>query len=90
MEEATRLRQSGPSREPEVGKNKEVRRESGPDHFKARKYHSFTPLRTSLVEVYRDICNVEKIPAPRPIRSRSAGGKSEYCEYHRMYGHHTN
>ncbi|MED6191153.1 hypothetical protein PIB30_113381, partial [Stylosanthes scabra] len=82
MEEATRLRNVGPSREFEVKKNRDARRELDLDYSKARKYHSFTPLRMSLVEVYRDICNVEKLPTPRPIRSRSAGGKSDYCEYH--------
>ncbi|MED6148536.1 hypothetical protein PIB30_054050 [Stylosanthes scabra] len=72
-------------KEPEIKKNKEGRRESDREYSKVRKYHFFTPLRTSLLEVYRDICNVKKLPTPRPIRSKSAGNKSDYCGYHRLY-----
>ncbi|MED6131922.1 hypothetical protein PIB30_014634 [Stylosanthes scabra] len=39
---------------------------------------------------WRCIENVEKLPTPRLIRSRKTGNKDEYCEYHRVYGHHTN
>ena len=45
----------------------------------------------SLVDVYREICNTEKIPLPRPIKSKKGeGSRTEYCEYHRIYGHPTN
>ncbi|XP_025685188.1 uncharacterized protein [Arachis hypogaea] len=44
----------------------------------------------SLVDVYRDICNTEKIPPPRPIKHKRGGSRTEHCEYHRVYGHPTN
>ncbi|XLU71123.1 hypothetical protein S245_030176, partial [Arachis hypogaea] len=36
-------------------------------------------------------CQTEKIPPPRPLKSKKGGGDwTEYCEYHRIYGHPTN
>ncbi|XP_057734405.1 uncharacterized protein LOC130949791 [Arachis stenosperma] len=43
------------------------------------------------MDVYREVCHTEKIPPPRPIKSKKRGGnRTEYCEYHRIYGHPTN
>ncbi|RTK65345.1 hypothetical protein DRJ81_15775, partial [Enterococcus faecalis] len=55
-----------------------------------RKYHSYTPLKTSIVDVYREICNTERLPPPRPIKNKKGGSRSDYCEYHKIYGHSTN
>ncbi|XP_015931684.1 uncharacterized protein LOC107458002 [Arachis duranensis] len=55
-----------------------------------RRYHSYTPLKVSLVDVYREICNTEKLPPPRPIKNKKGGSRDDYCEYHKMYGHSTN
>ncbi|XP_025647940.1 uncharacterized protein [Arachis hypogaea] len=55
-----------------------------------RRYHSYTPLRVSLVDIYRKICHTEKLPPPRPIRNKKRESRNEYCEYHKLYGHSTN
>ncbi|XP_057725405.1 uncharacterized protein LOC130941056 [Arachis stenosperma] len=55
-----------------------------------RKYHSYTPLKVSIVDVYREICNTERLPPPRPIKNKKGGSRSDYCEYHKIYGHSTN
>ncbi|XP_025640644.1 uncharacterized protein [Arachis hypogaea] len=71
-------------------KDKESRKKEDQPTEKPRKYHNYTPLRVSLVDVYREICNMEKIPSPRPIKHKRGGSRVEYCEYHRIYGHPTN
>ena len=55
-----------------------------------RKYHSYTPLKTSIVDVYREICHTERLPPPRPIKNKKGGSHGDYCEYHKIYGHSTN
>ncbi|XP_016185898.1 uncharacterized protein LOC107627579 [Arachis ipaensis] len=56
-----------------------------------RRYHSYTPLKVSLVDVYREICHTERLPPPRPIKNKKGGGsRDDYCEYHKMYGHSRN
>ncbi|XP_015955089.1 uncharacterized protein LOC127745539 [Arachis duranensis] len=42
------------------------------------------------MDVYREICNIEKILPPLPIKHKRGGSQNEYCEYHRIYGHSTN
>ncbi|XP_015932122.1 uncharacterized protein LOC107458427 [Arachis duranensis] len=78
MEENARLREpswrQGPphtakEREREPKKKEEV----GPD--RSRRYHSYTPLKVSLVDIYREICNTERLPPPRPIKNKK-GRKS--------------
>ncbi|XP_057734466.1 uncharacterized protein LOC130949874 [Arachis stenosperma] len=75
---------------PPRDKGKESRKKEDQPTKKPRKYHNYTPLRVSLVDVYRDICNIEKIPPPRSIKHKRGGSRMEYCEYHRIYGHSTN
>ncbi|XP_072090574.1 uncharacterized protein [Arachis hypogaea] len=57
---------------------------------KPRRYLSYTPLKVSLVNVYREICHPERLLPPRPIKNKKGGSRSDYCEYHKMYGHPTN
>ncbi|XP_015950026.1 uncharacterized protein LOC107474892 [Arachis duranensis] len=93
MEKNARLREpswrQGP---PHSAKEKErepkKKEEVGPD--RPRRYHSYTPLKVSLVDVYREICNTERLPPPRPIKNKKRGSCGNYCEYHKMYGHSTN
>nr|XP_025692700.1 uncharacterized protein LOC112794956 [Arachis hypogaea] len=35
-----------------------------------RRYHSYTPLRVFLVDVYREICHTKRLPPPRPIKNK--------------------
>ncbi|XP_015944279.1 uncharacterized protein LOC107469410 [Arachis duranensis] len=93
MEENARLREpswrQGP---PHSAKEKErepkKKEEVSPD--RPRRYHSYTPLKVSLGDVYREICNTERLPPPRPIKNKKGGSCVDYCEYHKMYSHSTN
>ncbi|XP_057745016.1 uncharacterized protein LOC130962874 [Arachis stenosperma] len=75
---------------PPQDRDKESRKKEDQPTEKPRKYHNYTPLRVSLVNVYREICNTEKILPPRPIKHKREGSRTKYCEYHRIYGHSTN
>ncbi|XP_016169459.1 uncharacterized protein LOC107612149 [Arachis ipaensis] len=93
MEENARMRE--PSWRPgHSHSSKEKEREpkkkekAGPE--RPRRYHSYTPLRVSLVDVYREICHTERLPPPRPIKNKKGEIRGEYCEYHKLYGHSTN
>ncbi|XP_016192975.1 uncharacterized protein LOC107633896 [Arachis ipaensis] len=55
-----------------------------------RKYHSYTPLKVFMVDLYREIYNTERLPPPRPIKNKKGGSRGDYCEYHKIYGHSTN
>ncbi|XP_057719973.1 uncharacterized protein LOC130934410 [Arachis stenosperma] len=91
MEENSRLGEtskSGFSCPPRDKDEKSRKKEDQPTE-KPRKYHNYTPLRVSLVDVYREICNTEKILPPRPIKHKRGQSQTEYCEYHRVYGHPT-
>ncbi|XP_016165322.1 uncharacterized protein LOC107607944 [Arachis ipaensis] len=92
MEKNSRLREpswrighphQSKEKEKEPKKKEEVRTE------RPRIYHSYTPLRVSLVDVYRKICHTEKLPPPRPIKNKKGGSRNEDCEYHKLYGHST-
>ncbi|XP_057738145.1 uncharacterized protein LOC130955321 [Arachis stenosperma] len=93
MEENARLRESSwrsglshssKEKEREPKKKEEV----GPE--RRRRYYSYTPLRVSLVDVYRKICHTERLPPPRPIKNKKGRSCSDYCEYQKIYGHSTN
>ncbi|XP_015964847.1 uncharacterized protein LOC107488603 [Arachis duranensis] len=93
MEENARLRD--PSWRPghshsskEKERKPKKKEEVGPE--RPRRYHSYTPQRVFLVDVYREICHTERLPPPRPIKNKKWGSHSEYCEYHKLYGHSTN
>ncbi|XP_015962240.1 uncharacterized protein LOC107486194 [Arachis duranensis] len=69
MEENSRLGETSkpgypyPSRD----KDKDSKKKEDQHGEKPKKYHHYTPLRVSLVDVYREICHTEKIPPPHPI-----------------------
>ncbi|XP_025692378.1 uncharacterized protein [Arachis hypogaea] len=75
---------SSREKEREPKKKEEVRSE------RPRRYHSHTSLRVFLVNIYREIYHTEKLPPPRCIKNKKGGSRSEYCEYHKLYGHSTN
>ncbi|KAL4306511.1 hypothetical protein AHAS_Ahas16G0185600 [Arachis hypogaea] len=70
---------------PPRDKGKDSRKKEDQSVEKPRKYHNYTPLRVSLMDVYREICNTEKIPPPHPIKHKRRRSRTEYCEYHRIY-----
>ena len=93
MEETSQLRDSSrkESTYPLRDRDREQKKKEEPNSDKPRKYHNYTPLRVSLVDIYREVCHTEKIPLPRPLKHKRAGrDRSEYCEYHKLYGHSTN
>nr|XP_025702895.1 uncharacterized protein LOC112803626 [Arachis hypogaea] len=92
MEENSRLGETSKTKlsYPPRDKDKEHRKKEDQPTEKPRKYHNYTPLRVSPVDVYQEVCNTEKIPRPRPIKHKRGGSQTEYCEYHRIYGHTTN
>ena len=72
-------------------RDKESKRKEDRQGEKIKKYHNYTPLRASLVEIYKEVCHTEKIPPARPLKGKRGGGnRKEYCEYHRVRGHATN
>ncbi|XP_016165057.1 uncharacterized protein LOC107607642 [Arachis ipaensis] len=71
-------------------KEKEPKKKEEQNLEKPRRYHNYTPLRVSLVDVYREICHTEKLPPPRPIKHKKTRSWIEYCEYHKLYGNSTN
>ncbi|XP_015965661.1 uncharacterized protein LOC107489423 [Arachis duranensis] len=71
-------------------KDKESRKKEDQSTEKSRKYHNYSPLRVSLVDIYREICNTEKIPPPCPIKHKMGRSRTEYCKYHKIYEHPTN
>ncbi|XP_015934896.1 uncharacterized protein LOC107460979 [Arachis duranensis] len=90
MEKNARLREpnwrpghSHPSKE----KEREPKKKEEVGAKRPRRYHSYTPLRVSIVDIYRKICHTEKLPHPRPIKNKRGESRNEYCEYHKLYGH---
>ncbi|XP_057746490.1 uncharacterized protein LOC130965746 [Arachis stenosperma] len=53
------------------------------------KFSNYTPLTTSITEVYHQIADRGIIPRARPLKERTGGNKTLYCDYHRGYGHKT-
>ncbi|XP_072058051.1 uncharacterized protein [Arachis hypogaea] len=49
-----------------------------------------TSLSDMQERVEKKICHTERLPSPRPIKNKKGGSRSEYCEYHKLYGHSTN
>nr|XP_025677367.1 uncharacterized protein LOC112777245 [Arachis hypogaea] len=93
IEEKARLRELLPKSSllyPPQKKEKEAKKKEEYNSEKTHRYHSYTFLRVSLVDVYREICHTEKLPPPRPIRHKKAGSRNEYYEYHKLYRHLTN
>ncbi|PWG75031.1 hypothetical protein DF186_14820, partial [Enterococcus hirae] len=44
-----------------------------------------------MINIYRKIYHTEKIPPPRPLKhKKTKKNRSEYCKYHKLYGHSTN
>ena len=93
MEENAKLRDLSwrPGHPPSTKeRERETKKKEELDLDRPRKYHSYTPLKVSIVDVYREICNTERLPPARPIKNKKGGSRSDYCEYHKIYGHSTN
>ncbi|XP_025617522.1 uncharacterized protein [Arachis hypogaea] len=53
------------------------------------RFTNYTPLTTPIVEVYLQIADKGILSRPRPLKKRTGGNKSLYCDYHKGFGHKT-
>ncbi|XP_020989627.1 uncharacterized protein LOC110276866 [Arachis duranensis] len=53
------------------------------------KFTNYTPLAAPIVEVYQQIADKGILSKPRPLKDRTGGNKSLYCDYHKGFGHKT-
>ncbi|XP_016173856.1 uncharacterized protein LOC107616409 [Arachis ipaensis] len=53
------------------------------------KFTNYTPLTAPITEVYQQIAEKGILTKSRPLKGRTGGDKSLYCEYHKGYGHRT-
>ncbi|XP_057756250.1 uncharacterized protein LOC130975473 [Arachis stenosperma] len=53
------------------------------------KFTNYTPLTLPIMEVYQQIAEKGILSKPRPLKDRTGGNKSLYCDYHKGYGHQT-
>ncbi|XP_072073880.1 uncharacterized protein [Arachis hypogaea] len=78
---------------PTRNKEKETKKKEEYDLENPRRYYKFIitpPLQFSLVDVYREICHIKKLPPPRTIRHKKVRSRTEYYEYYKLYEHSTN
>ncbi|XP_016195761.1 uncharacterized protein LOC107636787 [Arachis ipaensis] len=73
---------------------KEHARDGGPGKTsrpfpRVRKFTNYTPLTVAIVEVYQQIAEKGILSKLRPLKDRTGGNKSLYCDYHKGYGHKT-
>ena len=71
MEENSRLGEA--SRSGSANRDKESKKKEDRSGEKIKKYHNYTPLRVSLVDVYKEVCHTEKIPPARPLKGKRGG-----------------
>ncbi|XP_015934888.1 uncharacterized protein LOC107460970 [Arachis duranensis] len=53
------------------------------------RFTNYTPLTTPIVEVYQQIANKGILSRPMPLKERTGGNKSLYCDYHKGFGNKT-
>lgn len=70
-------------------KKEDRSRKEGKMH-RVGKYYEYTPLNISLIDLYKEICQAERLPQPRPQRAQANTNQSPYYEVHNNYGHKTN
>ncbi|XP_052107419.1 uncharacterized protein LOC127740485 [Arachis duranensis] len=73
-------------------RQKEHARDGGPSKAprpfpRVRKFTNYTPLTLPIIEVYQQIADKGILSKPRPLKDRTGGNKSLYCDYHKGYGH---
>ncbi|XP_057723355.1 uncharacterized protein LOC130939253 [Arachis stenosperma] len=75
-------------------RQKEQAKEGGPNKAprpfsRIGKFTNYTPLTLPIMEVYQQIAEKGILSKPRPLKDRTGGSKSLYCDYHKGYGHQT-
>ncbi|XP_057756182.1 uncharacterized protein LOC130975398 [Arachis stenosperma] len=54
---------------------------------RAGRFTNYTPLTAPIVEVYQQIADKGILSRPRPLKEKTGGNKSLYCDYHKGFGH---
>ncbi|XP_020978030.1 uncharacterized protein LOC110271446 [Arachis ipaensis] len=60
-----------------------------PKQPRVGRFTNYTPLTAPIVEVYQQITDNGILSRPRPLKERTGGNKSLYCDYHKGFGHKT-
>ncbi|XP_016191957.1 uncharacterized protein LOC107632821 [Arachis ipaensis] len=60
-----------------------------PKQPRVGRFTNYTPLTAPIVEVYQQIADKGILSRPRPLKARTGGKKSVYCDYHKEFGHKT-
>ncbi|XP_016172561.1 uncharacterized protein LOC107614951 [Arachis ipaensis] len=78
---------------PQVDRYKEAPRDDTlnkpPKHPRVGRFTNYTPLAAPIVEVYQQIADKGILSRSRPLKERTGGNKSLYCDYHKKFGHKT-
>ncbi|XP_015948954.1 uncharacterized protein LOC107473874 [Arachis duranensis] len=79
---------------PQVDRYKEALRDGTPAKQPKKpprvgRFTNYTPLTAPIVEVYQQIMDKGILSRPRPLKERTGGNKSLYCNYHKGFGHKT-
>ncbi|XP_072062154.1 uncharacterized protein [Arachis hypogaea] len=75
-------------------RQKEHTRDGGPSKTpkpfsRVGKFTNYTSLTVPIIEVYQQIVEKGILSKPQPLKDRTGGNKSLYCDYHKGYGHKT-
>nr|XP_025664700.1 uncharacterized protein LOC112763179 [Arachis hypogaea] len=75
-------------------RQKEHTRDGGPSKAlrsfpRVGKFTNYTPLTAPIMEVYQQIAEKGILSKSRPLKERTGGNWSLYCDYHKGYGHKT-
>ncbi|XP_025636499.1 uncharacterized protein [Arachis hypogaea] len=60
-----------------------------PKQPRVGRFTNYTPLTAPIVEVYQQIADKRILSRLRPLKERTGGNKSLYCDYHKGFGHKT-
>ncbi|XP_057756528.1 uncharacterized protein LOC130975809 [Arachis stenosperma] len=78
---------------PQVDRCKEAPRDGTlsklPKQPRVGRFTNYTPLTAPIVEVYQQIADKGILSRSRPLKERTGGNKSLYCDYHKGFGHKT-
>ena len=77
---------SGRSQTKKKSNEKRPRKET---HMRVRRYHEYTPLNVSIIDLYKEVGQVERFPKSKALKTRASTNMSLFCEYHNSFEHRT-
>ncbi|XP_015949485.1 uncharacterized protein LOC107474374 [Arachis duranensis] len=87
------LRSSSARQAPQADRYKEAPSDSNlnkpPKHPRIGRFTNYTPLTVPIVEVYQQIADKGILSRPKPLKERTRGNNSLYCDYYKGFGHKT-